>query len=261
MATNFPKRLRAAALAASLHLLCSLLVSFFAAVLVFAIWYPYPYRELSGGRELFLLVVIVDVICGPILTFVLFNPSKPKVELWRDLLLVIFIQFGALGYGIYTVWLARPLYLVMEVDRFKVISLPDLQDKKAQIELANLPAALRPSVWQGPKIVGVVTATDSEEKKNILFESIGGGRDYAARPKFYVGYDENYALASLERAKPISSFLLIRPEQRAAAEKLAAEIRIDIRKVQYLPVIGRQDWIAVLDDRGGIRGFLKGDGF
>jgi hypothetical protein len=29
----------------------------------------------------------------------------------------------------------------------------------------------------------------------------------------------------------------------------------------YLPVIARQDWVAVLDKQGQIQGFLRGDGF
>lgn len=29
----------------------------------------------------------------------------------------------------------------------------------------------------------------------------------------------------------------------------------------YLPVIARQDWVAVLDQQGQIQGFLRGDGF
>jgi hypothetical protein len=29
----------------------------------------------------------------------------------------------------------------------------------------------------------------------------------------------------------------------------------------YLPVIARQDWVAVLDKQGQIRGFLRADGF
>lgn len=261
MMTVFFKKIRVAACAALVHLGCSLLVAFFVAVLVFGIWYPYPYLELSGGRELFFLVIIVDVICGPILTFVLFNPSKPRGELCRDLLLVGLIQLGALGYGVYTIWIARPLFLVMEVDRFKVISAPDLQDKKSQLELTGLPSALQPSAWAGPKLAGIVTSSDPDEKRDILFESINGGRDYAVRPKFYVYYDDKTALKSLDRAKPISYFLAARPEQRIAAQKLFKEKGIDISKAKYLPVIGRQDWIAVLNDRGQIQGFLKGDGF
>ena len=35
----------------------------------------------------------------------------------------------------------------------------------------------------------------------------------------------------------------------------------DMMQRPYLPVMGRQDWVAVLDRQGQIQGFLRGDGF
>ena len=35
----------------------------------------------------------------------------------------------------------------------------------------------------------------------------------------------------------------------------------DMTQWLYLPVIARQDWVAVLDKHGQIQGFLRGDGF
>ncbi|MES2945714.1 MAG: pilus assembly protein [Pseudomonadota bacterium] len=250
-------RLLPAVRAAGIHFLCSLIVASFAAALVFGLWYPYPYTKLSGGRELFLLVVSVDVICGPILTLVLFNPKKPKNELLRDLGLVALIQLGALGYGLQTVWQVRPLFLVQEVDRFKVIARPAVDG----VLLASLPAALQPGWTSGPITVAIREPKDGEERKTVMFESVAGGRDYAERPNFYLPYEGKDALKSLKAAKPLSVFLKRRPDQQAAAEKLAIDKKIDLTPLLYLPVVGRQDWIAVLDKQGQIQGFLQGDGF
>jgi hypothetical protein len=226
-------------------------------VLVFWLWYPYPYRELSGGRDLFLLIVAVDVVCGPLLTLVLFNPAKPRAELWRDLGLVTLIQLGALGYGLFTVWLARPLFLVQEVDRFKVVMAPDL-DAAA---VAALPPSIRPQAWGGPRLVAIRPPADLKEKNKVLFATIEGGRDYAERPEFYLPYEGENALKALKAAKPLDKFLKRWPAQQAAADKLALDKKLDLSKSVYLPVTGRQDWIAVLDAEGQIQGFLKGDGF
>ena len=250
-------RLGAAISAASVHMVCSLFVALLASPLVFALWYPYPYRELSGGRELFFLVVCVDVVCGPLLTLVLFNPIKPRSELWRDLGLVALIQLGALGYGLFTVWQARPLFLVQEVDRFKVVMAPDL-DAAA---VAALPAGLKPLSWAGPRVAALRPPASVEEKNRILFAAIEGGRDYAERPEFYLPYVGENALKSLKSAKPLAVFLKRWPDQQAAADKLAAEKKIDLAQLVYLPVTGRQDWVALLDNKGQIQGFLKGDGF
>lgn len=243
--------------AAILHLAISSAVAGLSALLVFLVWYPYPYRELSGGRELFLLVVGVDVVCGPILTFVLFSPFKPRTELRRDLRFVALIQLAALVYGLFTVWQARPLFLVMEMDRFKVVTSPDLD----QSAVAALPANLRSSAWAGPKVVAIRPPASVEEKNRVLFAAIQGGRDYAERPEFYLPYESDNALKSLKAAKPLAAFLARWPDQQAAADKLAVEKKADMTQWLYLPVRGRQEWVAVLDKQGQIQGFLKGDGF
>jgi hypothetical protein len=251
------RRFCAAIQAASLHLLYSVVVALLAAALVFGFWYPFPYRELSGGRELFLLVVMVDVACGPLLTTVLYNPAKPRAELWRDLGLVVLIQLGALGYGLWTVWEARPLFLVQEIDRFKVTSAPDLRG----VSIAELPVSLRPHWWTGPLTVAIREPKDARERQTVMVESVQGGRDYAERPEFYLPYEGAAALKSLQRAKPLAAFLQKQPDQQDAARKLALEKSADMAQWLYLPVIGRQDWVAVLDKQGQIQGFLRGDGF
>lgn len=250
-------RLKAASRAAALHLLGSLIVGSAAAAMVFGVWYGFPYRELSGGRELFLLLVSVDVICGPLLTMVLFNPAKPAGELWRDLSLVALIQLAALGYGLHTVWEARPLFLVFNVDRFTVIASPDLD----QTALAGLSKALSPRWLSGPLTVAVRAPRDEAERQNVMTQSVQGGRDYAELPDFYLPYEGAAALNALQRAKPLSVFLQKQPGQQAAAQALALAAKANLSQWLYLPVVARQDWVAVLDKQGLIQGFLKGDGF
>jgi hypothetical protein len=252
-----PLPFRAALRSASIHLLFSVGVALLAAAVVFGLWYPFPYRELSGGRELFLLIVTVDVVCGPLLTLVLFNPAKPRAELWRDLGLVALIQLGALGFGLHAVWQARPLFLVQEIDRFKVIAGPVLDGAA----VAALPAALQPHWWTGPMTVAIREPKDAQERRTVMAESIQGGRDYGERPEFYLPYEGAAALKSLARAQPLAVFLQKQPDQQGAARKLALEKGTDMAQWRYLPVIARQDWVAVLDQQGQIQGFLRGDGF
>lgn len=254
---TFPDRMRAAGVASGIHLVSSCLLAVLASALVFLVWYPYPYRELSGGKALFFLIISVDIVCGPLLTLVLFNPEKPKAELWRDMALVVAIQLAALGYGVHTVWQARPLYLVQEVDRFKVIAAPDVPAS----ELAQLAAKLQPHVWSGPMVVAIRPPRDAEEQQKVMFEALQGGRDYAERPDFYLPYNGAAALKSLNRAKPLAVFLQKQPGQLEVAQKLAREKGTDMALWLYLPVVARQDWVAVLDRQGQIQGFLKGDGF
>ena len=254
---NLAPRIKDALKASALHLIITLVVVASSAALVFLLWFPYPYQHLAGGQELFFLVVAVDVVCGPLLTVVVFNRAKPQREQIRDLALIVLIQFVALVYGISTVWQVRPLFLVMEVDRFKVINAADVD----AVDLRNLPTTLKPSVFSGPQSVALRPPTDLQERNKVLLESVQGGRDYAERPEFYLPYDSANALRTLQRAKPLIVFLQKQPDQATAAQRLAAERKADISQWMYLPVVARQDWVAVLDKQGQIQGFLKGDGF
>lgn len=243
--------------AAFVHLFATVLIVLAALALVLGIWFPYPYDELSGGLRLFWLMVVANVICGPSLTVLLFNNTKSRAELWRDLGMVTFIQIFALGYGLFTLVQARPLFLALEKDRFKVIIAADID----HTALDALPLILQPSLLSGPIVVALREPKNTIERNNVLFESVQGGRDYAERPEFYLPYKGDNALKSLNKAKPLALFLQKQPSQLAEATKLAETKGADMSLWLYLPVIARQDWIAVLDQQGQIQGFLKGDGF
>ena len=245
-----------AAKAMGWHFLGSLVVTCLVAAVVFGVWFPYPYRQLAGGIELFFLIMGVDIVCGPLLTLVLFNPAKPKRELLLDLGLVVVLQLAALAYGIWTVHQARPLYLVHEVDRFKVIALADID----AAELAKLSDTLQPQLFKGPQTVGLREASKQEREK-VMFESVQGGRDYGERPNFYASYDGVQAAKAYAKAKPLENFAQKHPDKKAEIEELRAKAGADAKLLRYLPVVARQDWVAVLSPKGEILGYLRGDGF
>ena len=259
MKLNSP-RFKSAAKAMGWHFGASVLVALAVAALVFAVWFPYPYRELAGGRELFFLVMGVDIVCGPLLTLVLYNPAKPKRELLMDLSLVVVLQLAALAYGIWTVHQARPLYLVHEVDRFKVIALADVD----AAELAKLPEALQAQFFKGPQTVGLRDAS-KEEREKVMFESVQGGRDYGERPSFYVAYDAAQAAKTYVKSKPLDNFAKKHPSKQADIDKLQTQAGegagAQAKLLRYLPIIARQDWVAVLNPKGAVVGYLQGDGF
>ena len=123
-------RLHAAARAAFFHLIISLLVGALAAAAVFGFWFPYPYQELAGGQHLFLIMVGVDVVCGPLLTAMLFSPTKSRRELTLDLSLIALVQLAALIYGVHSISEARPVVLAFETDRMVSVA-------ARQIDLAD----------------------------------------------------------------------------------------------------------------------------
>lgn len=254
-------RLTSTAKAAGVHFSLSFLVAALVGVLVFAVWYPYPFRELAGGTELFFLVIGVDLVCGPLLTLVLYSPSKSKRELVVDMGLVVTLQLMALLYGLWTVYLVRPLYLVHEIDRFKLISRADVNAD----ELANLSGDLHVGLFEALKMVSLRDLS-AEERTKVMFEALRGGRDYGEHPQYFVHYD---GLAAYKKAQVLSLFVQKYPDQQTAADGLVASFinsaanknKVATAEIRYLPIHGRRDWVVFLSPQGEKIGFLPGDGF
>src|SRR5882724_10636333 len=176
MMINWKERLKAS----GIHLCISLAVAVLAALLVFAGWYPYPYREISGGRELFLIVVSVDVVMGPLITLAVFNRRKPWGELRRDLAMVGVLQMAALVYGLWTVAVARPVHLVFEVDRFRVVHAIDVPEEL----LGRQPAQVEAMPWFGPTLLAARPFRDSNESFDVTMAALKGVQ-IGARPALW----------------------------------------------------------------------------
>lgn len=242
---------------ASIHFVISAIIACGIAGVIFGIWYPWPYHEFSGGRNIFLLMIGVDIVCGPILTLLVYTANKPKKLLYMDLGLIFAIQIAALLYGVSMAYSARPIYLVAEIDRFQVITRAEISD----MDIERLPESLRAGIWSRPMIIGIREPNSIEERNKVLFESLQGGRDYAERPEFYVAYTERVANKSLEKSKRLVDFVLKYPGLNAWANNYALARGVPVNLIKYLPVKAREDWIAVLDGNGYVVDFVKGDGF
>jgi hypothetical protein len=240
------QRLIPALRASGVHFSLSIVVALLSAALVFGLWYPYPYRELMGGRELFMLVVTVDVVCGPLLTLVLYNPTKPRAELVRDLVLVALIQLAGLLYGLHTVMIVRPVYLVFEVDRFNAVSAIDIDE--ADLGKVKKPWDALP-FW-GPQVIATRPPKDNDEMMKSLDLSFQG-REPAVRPDWWQPLETSRA-EILKRAKLLSD---LRKKYIAKSDAIA---RIDIaikesgkseESLRWLPLTSRRskDWIALID--------------
>ena len=108
--------------AALVHLLISISILIISACFVFFIWYPGDYAKLSGVEKVFFYLILVDCLLGPLLTLLVFNPSKVKSVWLKDLSVISLLQISALVYGMFVVFDARPILLVFEGDRFRVVS-------------------------------------------------------------------------------------------------------------------------------------------
>jgi len=218
---------------------------------------PYPYREVSGGRELFLLVVTVDVMLGPLITLAIFNRSKPWSELRRDLLVVVALQLAALGYGVWTVFAARPVHLVFELDRFRVVHAVDVYPQW----LPMAPPSLQSLPLTGPTLLSLRPFRSAQESADATIAALQGV-PLGSRPDLWQSYAQGVPDV-LAAAKPATALLARFPAHAKEIAQVLAAADLQPQAARYLPLVSRKLFWTVLIDPVTAQpvGFVELDSF
>ena len=250
-------RLRFASRFALRHWIISSAVALLSAALVFGLLYPPPYRAMLGVGSIFLLVLAVDVVCGPLLTLIVASPRKSRRERWLDFGLIGVIQALALADGLHSVWVARPAVLAFEVDRLVVVTANEIDPA----ELARAPEGLRRLPWWGVLRVGTRRAANSAD----LMESIErglAGISTAMQPGWWQPWNQAQA-GMAARAKPVTELLARRPTDAPTLQAAIQASGLPAEDLRYLPLTSSKtlDWVALLDADLRLLGHVAVDGF
>lgn len=173
-----------------IHIAVSIFVALCVLLLVFKLWYPGELSDALGVSHIFLIIIAVDVVLGPLMTLMIFNVAKPpsrwqiKGFRWNlkcDVVVIIFFQLLALAYGIHTVAQSRPLWLVLMGNQFNVVRSVDLEDK--YVEKAASPYNRRS--FLEPQWVGASQPGNPEKQRDIMLDAFAGEADVHQRPEYY----------------------------------------------------------------------------
>lgn len=176
------------------HLLVSFLIALLVIGLIFFIWYPTPLATAVGVTHIFLMMLAIDVIIGPILGLLIYKEDKKTLKL--DLSIIITIQTIALCYGIYGIEQGRPAWLAFNVDRFEMVR----KNEIIQDHLGQAKQQFQSPSWLKPQFVAVKFASNSEERNQNMFEEVFAGISLAQRPERYVNFAQAKAQIK-QRAK------------------------------------------------------------
>lgn len=164
----------------SLHFSISLLIALISMVIVFFVWYPAPLYQAAGVTKIFLIMLGIDIVLGPLLTFIVAKPNKKSLKF--DLAVIVLIQLAAFAYGFYHVYDGRPAWIAYNVDRFDLVKNNEIDNRK----LTNALPTYRKVSQSGARYVAAVIPTDNSEIRNeILFDEIGSGIAPSQRPELY----------------------------------------------------------------------------
>jgi hypothetical protein len=94
----------------------------FVAVLYFILvqWYPGVWFA-DGGWQGVRIMIVVDLVLGPVLTFIILNPAKSRRTLTVDFSLIGLVQALAFAWGVHAVHQQRPVAAVFWENAFHTI--------------------------------------------------------------------------------------------------------------------------------------------
>jgi hypothetical protein len=165
--------------AAAIHLAISACIACLALVVVFGLWYPAPLDTALGVSSIFLLMLAIDLVLGPLMTLVVYKPNKASLKF--DLTVIACVQLAALAYGLHTVASGRPAYMVFTKDRFDLVLAYEVADITGTPEK---PSLAMQSPWAQPRLgyelksATVPTGTTQIPVLEVLMASaLSGGPD------------------------------------------------------------------------------------
>jgi hypothetical protein len=152
---SLPARLQAAGIRLGL----SAVILAAALYLVLARWYPGFHFGVDGGWQGARLILAVDLVLGPLLTFVVFNPFKARRLIAFDLACIGAAQLAALGWGFFTVHGQRPVSLNYHEGIFYSLPARSLQGQPGAL------AAIERASRRGPVLLYVAPPAGEAERQ------------------------------------------------------------------------------------------------
>lgn len=223
--------------AAGVHLLISALVALIGIGLVFWVWHPAPLQKAVGVTHIFLMMLGIDVVLGPLLTLLVAS-SKEKKTLKFDLSVIAAVQLAAYLYGMHSIAVSRPVYIAFDKLRFEVVqadSVVRATDKTILPEYQSNPLF-------APQWVSVRPYKDAVEQNQRTMLEMQEGISPSMMADLYQPLNDGWG-GMLERKHGLDELKQYNPAEQVAKE-LAAYPQAD----SYLPMKAPSVDMAVLLD-------------
>ncbi len=222
------------------HGLFSMLLLAIALMMVFVVWYPAPLAQAMGVGNVYILMLITDLILGPSLTFIVYKLDKKR--LLFDMTVIISIQLSAYLGGLWVLHQGKPAWLVFVKDDIELVS------------PVNIPEKFRPDLapqfevpfYRQPMWIAADYGSDPRKRQKLIDEEMFDGISIAVRPETYKLIDTK-SEEILMKLKPIAELHKFNKDV-AIDEQLAL---LTTKPKGWLPVKSPElDMVALFDKNG-----------
>jgi len=231
--------------ATSIHFSLSALAFFIILYFILVHWYPNPHFTVNGGWQGVRIMLFVDIVLGPFLTLIIFNPLKTKKAIIFDLSIIAAIQISAFTWGVYAVHSQRPVGLTLNTLTRTIYPILEEEltiQEKTVADLLHISNKGKPPVFFAREAI-----TGEEQAGAFTYEFIEGVPEYKLLfllDPISEHIDEIFDV-SLEKSKfPTKKFTKIRQEY-------IEENNFKSDDIAFVPFEGRYGYSLLIFNRSG----------
>jgi hypothetical protein len=232
--------------ALGLHLLASTVaLSSILGTLYFG-WYRWPGWHLADVAHVVIILAGVDIVIGPLLTFVIARSSKPRRELTRDIAMIVAVQLSALIYGAASLWHGRPLYYAFSENVLQLVQAYDIDADEVALARQQK-TELAPHWYSLPRWIWAPLPQDPHEREKIVTSAIGGGDDVISMPRYFKPWEQGLPVLRTQLKKVDNVGYFSAADKKVLKEHMrAAGFSTD--QLNSIPLTGRgYPLLAVFD--------------
>jgi hypothetical protein len=226
-----------------LHVAISLVILLGFLYFMLTQWYRTPYFFADQGWSGVRIMIFVDLFIGPVITAIVYLPTKTRKALVFDFTTIAIIQLIALAWGGWLVYNERALAYVYYDSAFRPVITK--QFNKQNISLGSL-KALSP---EKPPLIYRLPVKSREDGK-IQIDLIRKGIMPANQYRFFRPLKEHLdkIFSFTLDIKTIANRNIV---LRVELDKYLQETGNDLEKLYFLPLSGRDKWIILIFNKQG----------
>ncbi len=227
--------------ASIIHLMLSITLVTLIISLSIYFWYPADILNITHYKDIAFLIISIDLVLGPLLTFVVFAPKKKGLRF--DFAVIAAIQLSALSYGVNALYQAHPLFITYNHGGFNLVHANEVTPADAKLD------QFRVSKLSSPRLAFAKMPDDPKLQSEIMMGvDLKGEPDIDKRAEYYEPYEKHMDTilkSALDSVKLFDEKNLTKPT-KAFLKKHGK----DKDAYAYLPLKGASgDAIIVLDKK------------
>jgi hypothetical protein len=209
-------------------------------------WYRWPGWHLTDVTGVVVVLVGVDVVLGPLLTFIIARASKPRRELVRDISIIVAIQLSALAYGTMSLWNGRPLYYAYSEAVLQLVQAYDIDAEEAAAGIRQNPQ-FAPHWYSFPRWIWAPLPKDSDTRQKMVESAITGGDDVISMPQYFKSWEQGVPELG-KNLKKVDDVAYFAPSEKKKLKDRMRAAGFDPEQLNSMPLTGRgHPLLAVFD--------------